>query len=147
MTSDRFEINAIPDSLMRDGPIIPVQIGFDQEFAVYGAGSPNLPPRRHLALVDTGAWDTCIDYNLATELELPVVGNASVAGAHGVAETSVYAVHVHIPELSYTIVGQFAGVDLSVGGQNLSALIGRTFLRNFTMTYEGRTGTVTISND
>jgi hypothetical protein len=38
-------------------------------------------------------------------------------------------------------------LSLLAGGQNHAALIGRTFLRHFTMTYEGRTGTVIISND
>lgn len=38
-------------------------------------------------------------------------------------------------------------IDLAAGGQAHLALIGRTFLRNFTMVYEGRTGTVTIHND
>jgi hypothetical protein len=38
-------------------------------------------------------------------------------------------------------------VDRAAGGQRHFALLGRTFLRNFTMTYEGRAGVVTISND
>ena len=147
MPTARFKFDGQSDSLMQDGPIIPVQIGFDPDFEDSSIRIPRLPlPLRH-ALVDTGAWDTCIDVNLATELELPIIGNATVAGAHGIAETNLYVAQIYIPELSYTIVGEFAGVDLSVGGQNLSALIGRTFLRNFTMTYDGRSGTVTISND
>jgi len=55
--------------------------------------------------------------------------------------------HVHVPALNFTIYGEFAGVDLVAGGQAHHALIGRTFLQNFTMTYEGRTGTVILSND
>jgi hypothetical protein len=39
----------------------------------------------------------------------------------------------------------FAGVHLVTGGQIHWALIGRTFLQHYTMVYEGRTGTVTIS--
>jgi hypothetical protein len=38
------------------------------------------------------------------------------------------------------------GVDLAAGGQIHRALIGRTFLRRFTMVYEGETGTVTLSS-
>ena len=147
MLTARFEFDGRPDSLMRDGPVIPVQIGFDPDFADSGVGVPELPHPLRRALVDTGAWDTCIDINLATELELPTIGYATVAGAHGIAETNVYLAQIHIPELPYTISGEFAGLDLSVGGQNFSALIGRTFLRHFTMIYDGRSGTVTISND
>ena len=48
--------------------------------------------------------------------------------------------------LNFTIYGMFAGVHLVAGGQIHRALIGRTFLQHYTMVYEGRTGTVTISN-
>jgi len=41
--------------------------------------------------------------------------------------------------------GAFAAIDLIAGGQWHHALIGRTFLQEFTMVYEGRTGTVTLS--
>jgi len=56
----------------------------------------------------------------------------------------MYVAQIHIPSLNYTIYGQFAGVDLAVGGQIHKALIGRTFLGNFTMMYEGSTGSVTL---
>jgi hypothetical protein len=69
---------------------------------------------------------------------------AGIAGSHHV---NVYLAQVHVLALRYTIFGAFAGVDLKAGGQVHSALIGRTFLRAFTMIYEGRTGTVTLSND
>jgi hypothetical protein len=41
--------------------------------------------------------------------------------------------------------GEFAGVHLTAGGQRHQALIGRTFLRRFHMTYDGLTGEVTIA--
>ncbi len=56
-------------------------------------------------------------------------------------------VQVHVPTLGQTAYGTFAAVHLAAGGQVHVALIGRTFLRNFTMIYEGRTGTVTIYNE
>ena len=43
--------------------------------------------------------------------------------------------------------GAFAGVELRGGGQVHSAPTGGTFSRHFTMVYEGRTETVTISDD
>ncbi len=42
--------------------------------------------------------------------------------------------------------GLFAGVHLVAGGQSHKALIGRTFLRSFTMIYNGRTGAVTLDS-
>ena len=43
--------------------------------------------------------------------------------------------------------GAFAGVHLTAGGQVHTALIGRTFLQDFTLTYEGQTGRVSIANE
>ncbi len=57
----------------------------------------------------------------------------------------MYLAHIHIPNLNFTIYGAFAGVDLIAGGQRHYALIGRTFLRYFKMTYDGLTGDVTLS--
>jgi hypothetical protein len=51
---------------------------------------------------------------------------------------------VYFPSLNKTMYGAFAGVNLAAGGQPHSALIGRTFLQYFTLTYYGMTGTVTI---
>ncbi len=53
---------------------------------------------------------------------------------------------IFIPRLQFTIFGQFAGVNLIAGGQGHHALIGRTFLKNFTMFYDGRTGEVVITS-
>lgn len=99
------------------------------------------------ALVDTGAMESCIDSLLAAQLGLPIVDRRKVSGVHGSQEVNVHLAQVHVPSLKVTIYGAFAGVHLAAGGQAHNALIGRTFLRNFTMVYEGRTGTVTLSND
>jgi predicted aspartyl protease len=99
------------------------------------------------ALVDTGALESCIDSSLAMRLNLPVVDRRNISGAHGAKEVNVHLAHIHIPSLLFTIYGPFCAVDLTAGGQQHHALIGRTFLQNFTMVYEGRTGNVTLSND
>ena len=81
---------------------------------------------------------------LATNLNLPVVNRRFVSGVQGSFEVNVYMAQVHFPALSKTMYGAFAGVNLVAGGQPHSALIGRTFLRHFTMTYNGKTGLVEI---
>jgi hypothetical protein len=91
------------------------------------------------ALVDTGATESC--------LNLPIVDRRRVSGTHGAGEVNVNLAQVLIPHLVLTIYGPFCGADLVAGGQAHHALIGQTFLQHFTMTYEGRTGTVTLSND
>ena len=133
--------------LVVHGPTLPVQIGFDSSFAPLGNPFPNLPPERFDALVDTGAFMSCIDSSVAMSLNLPIVDRQKVAGVHGSIEVNMHLAQIYIPSLAYTIYGAFAGVHLIAGGQSHHALIGRTFLRDFTMTYYGKTGTVTISND
>ena len=135
------------DLLSTWGPTIFVNIGFD---SAYRAGPKVVPVpglRDVQALVDTGASECCIDSLLATQLNLPVVDRRKVSGAHGAQEVNMHLAQVHVPTLSFTMYGVFAGVHLAAGGQVHRALIGRTFLRHFTMSYEGRTGTVTLSND
>ncbi|MGA2967511.1 MAG: hypothetical protein ABSD64_14985 [Terriglobales bacterium] len=132
------------------GPTLIVDIGFDPSFdpAQLPLGKLPAPGIKGLhGLVDTGATESCIDNLLATQLNLPIVDRRMIAGIAGQHQANVYLAQVHVPLLTYVIWGAFAGVDLKAGGQMHSALIGRTFLRGFTMTYEGRTGTVTISND
>jgi hypothetical protein len=106
-----------------------------------------LPQTPLPALIDTGAGESCIDSGLAMRLNLPIVDQRPISGIHGAGIVNVHLAHIHIPYLPWTIWGQFCAVDLIAGGQAHHALIGRTFLQGFTMVYEGRTGTVTLSND
>ena len=128
------------------GPTLQVNVGFDPEFKP-GHGSPKLPEGQLPALVDTGASQSCIDNDLAMQLGLPIVDRKEVSGIHGKSEVNMYLAQVRVPSLAFTIYGTFAGVLLRAGGQQHFALIGRTFLRNFSMYYEGRTGSVTLSNE
>ena len=56
----------------------------------------------------------------------------------------MHLAQIHVPSLQVTLYGTFAGVDLIAGGQLHHALIGRTFLRHFTMTYNGASGSVVL---
>ena len=98
------------------------------------------------ALVDTGATESCIDNLLAATLNLPIVNRRKLAGAFGAKEVNMHLAQVRILDLSFTIYGEFAGVDLIAGGQKHHALLGRTFLQKFTMHYDGQTGQVTLSS-
>lgn len=131
--------------LVRFGPSLPVEIGFDPSYRPDTGGRPSLPSDRRPALVDTGALDSCIDSDLAVTLKLPIVDRQSVAGAHGRGDVNMHLAQIYVPALGWTVYGKFAGVHLIAGGQPHYALIGRTFLRHFTMVYEGKTGVVTLS--
>ena len=132
-----------PDSLIQFGPTLAVRIGFDPDFS--SGTQPNLPTTEFHALVDTGASESCIDSAVAQSLGLPVVDRRKVAGVHGSDEVNVHLAQIYVPRLGFTSYGQFAGVHLHAGGQPHSALIGRTFLRSFTMIYDGNVGSVVLS--
>lgn len=129
------------------GPTLFVDVGFDQNWKVGHTVPPQPGIKNVEALVDTGATESCIDTLLATQLGLPIVDRRPTSGAHGKKDVNIYLAQIHIPTLNHNIYGAFAGVDLLAGGQIHKALIGRTFLRSFTMIYEGRTGLVTLSSN
>lgn len=135
------------DLLVTIGPTLIVNIGFDPKYKP-GVGVPAPVPTitNMMALVDTGASDCCIDSMLATQLGLPIVDKKKIAGVGGTQEVNIHLAQIHVPSLDHTIYGMFAGVHLVAGGQMHRALIGRTFLKSFTMTYTGSTGDVTLSN-
>jgi predicted aspartyl protease len=129
------------------GPTLLVDIGFDPSYDPSKGGKPASGIQGVHALVDTGATECCIDTILASTLNLPIVDRRVVSGSSGGHLVNVYLAQVYVHYIDKTMFGAFAGVNLRAGGQVHGALIGRTFLRHFTMTYEGRTGTVVISDD
>ena len=104
----------VPDSdgklgrnqLIQVGPSIQVSIGHfraDDE-------SGTLPNEDEfaLALVDTGASESCIDISFAQKLELPVVDKMTISGVGGAKPHDVYMAQIHIPDLKFTQYGKFA---------------------------------------
>ena len=136
-----------PDHLVQNGPTALVQIGYDPRSWLDTNRRPDLPAPRLTALLDTGAIASCIDDALAIDLGLPVVERQNVSGVHGIGSVARYRAQMHLPDLDSTFVGVFFGAYLKDGGQPYSAIIGRDFLRHFRLTYDGRTGAVTLSND
>jgi len=129
--------------LVAHGPELIVDIGFDPNYSgtgrPAGLGATGLP-----ALIDTGAYVSFIDADLATSLKLPAVDQQTVSGSAGKHSVIMYLGHIYIPALEVTITGQFGGVHLVSGGQRHSALIGRSFLMHFKMTYDGISGQVEL---
>jgi predicted aspartyl protease len=134
--------------LVAMGPTLFVDIGFDPNYNPQNPIQIPVPGIRGVqALVDTGAGESCIDSRLAAQLNLPIVDRRQIGGVGGAPVVNIHLAQVHVPSLGQTAYGAFAAVHLMAGGQVHRALIGRTFLQNFTMIYEGRTGTVTIRNE
>ncbi len=134
------------EQLIRHGPTILVDIGFDPSY-VPGKGLVPTPGAKDLpALVDTGASEIFIDTQLAVALNLPIIDhNRALGGAGGETLADVYLAQISIPALKSLIYGEFCGVNLTEAGMIHRALIGRTFLQDHTLTYRGKTGRVTLA--
>jgi len=132
------------DMLVRHGPTLFVDIGFDPTFQPANPAAPVAGVTQVYALVDTGATESCIDDQLAVNLNLPIIDRRQIGGVGGRHTVNVYLAQIHVPALAFTQYGGFAGVDLAAGGQTHQALIGRTFLWHFTMIYDGLTGGVRL---
>jgi predicted aspartyl protease len=143
--------------LLFKGPTIQVEVGFETSLFADPAQAQNIANSMAVgatqagvfqtveALVDTGAFESCIDEELAASLNLPVIDRRKCSGVGGEHELDVYLGHIRIPSLSQIRWGQFVGAKLSVGGQPHKALIGRAHLQGMILIYDGRAGTVTLS--
>ncbi len=135
-----------PARLLTVGPTLQVNIGFDVDFQPGSNTIPDLPSILIPALIDTGATASCIDSTVASIRELPISDRGNVSGVLGPGEVNMHIAQIYIPDLNTIFYGSFAGVHLLVAGNSQLALIGRDFLLNFKMYYDGTTGRVTISN-
>ncbi len=135
------------DLLQKFGPAIGARIGLDPNYVVGSDVPLDLPEREYRALVDTGAAVSCVDANLAAAPHSPIVDRQVHSGAGGRFEVNIHAAQIFLPELGWALDGRFAGVYLEAGGQPYHALLGRDFLKDFRMLYDGETGQVTLSRD
>ena len=134
-----------PDLLVRLGPTVYVDIGFKPLAIVDGV--PDLPLKRLKALIDTGAGDSCIDVGVAARAGLPVIDQRVCSGIGGATRVNMYLGRIYVPSLTQLLFQSFAGVELESGGQWHQALLGRTFLRPFVLSYRGLTGEVEIHGE
>ena len=132
------------DWLVSVGPTLWMDAGFDSAYTAAPGQVPTPGMRNIPALVDTGALESCIDDSLATELNLPVVDRVNMSGVGGLHVAKVYLAQIRSPRLHFVQYGRFTGAALTEGGQSHKILIGRTFLMNSIMFYDGQTGAVTL---
>ena len=107
-------------------------------------GKPNLPTKGIRALIDTGAGGDCIDDDLAKELGLVVHEEGFISGVGGRHWAATYMVRIYVPSLERLLFQSFTGVKLREGGQWHQVILGRTFLRQYRLTYDGTDGQVEI---
>jgi hypothetical protein len=81
---------------------------------------------------------------VAGRLVLPIIDRRICSGIGGATRVNVYMAQVYVPSLPHMLFQAFSGVELEAGGQRHSVLLGRTFLQQFAMQYNGKTGEVVI---
>ncbi len=97
------------------------------------------------ALIDTGASDSCIDEELAQQLQLPLIDQEGGSGIGGKETFNVYLGHIRIAALGMIQYGRFMGVKLRAGNQPHQALLGRTLFQGMILFYDGRDGSVRLA--
>lgn len=133
--------------LQRQGPCVQVSIGLAQSLAtqLLQQGQTLPKPISGIALIDTGASSTCIDSNVAQQLQLPIINVVNVASAsHASTPQNVYPIQIEVVGLPISIEAPNA-IGAALNSQGLIALIGRDVLQLCTLFYNGITGSFTLS--
>jgi len=132
-------------ALQQRGPVIPVAVTIEQNMgkSLLQQGK-SVPTKTGLALIDTGASQSCIDEQAAKELGLPVVNVGKMTSAsHEQHPCNLYPVQFSIPPALTFQAPHAMGAKLAV--QGLLAIIGRDVLQHCLMVYNGGIGQITIS--
>ena len=133
-----------PDSLVPVGPTVRVHVSSKPAFKPQSKQQTSHRVREAWALVDTGSNASSIDSRLAQDLGLRPVDQQIVAGVGGEHAMSLFLARIYVPELKHAINGKFVGVHLKEGGQIHDVLLGRDFLSDYVMIYDGVTNRVTL---
>lgn len=119
-----------------------VDIGLKSQSAA--SAKPDLPKKKIKALIDTGAGGDCIDDDLARSLGLPIMDEGEISGVGGRHWAYIYTARIYIPSLDRLLFQPFTGVKLQQGDQWHGVILGRSFLRQYRLAYNGADGTVSI---
>ena len=105
-----------PEFLFQQGPTLYADVGFDPGYRPGSTHRPNLQNNNIPALVDTGAFASCVDSKIAQVLNLPQIDHTvRVSGARGSHEHNMHLGQIYIPALDFTLWGRLIAVDLLAG--------------------------------
>ena len=131
------------DLLVQLGPTLLVDIGLRSQSAA--GETPDLPKKKIKALIDTGAGGDCIDDDLARSLGLPITDEGEISGVGGRHRAYIYTARIYVPNLERLLFQPFTGVKLQQGDQWHGVILGRSFLRQYRLVYNGADGSVSIA--
>ena len=127
------------------GPLIQVSVTVEQNFGkgLIAQGKSLPAPRSGLALVDTGASNSCIDEQVAKELGLPVIDVAIMQSAsHEKHPCNIYPVQIMTPIVTLNAP---RAMGAALATQGILVLIGRDVLQSCTLFYNGPAGQFTLT--
>ncbi|MBV8543611.1 MAG: retroviral-like aspartic protease family protein [Acidobacteria bacterium] len=134
-------------ALVAQGPCVQIIFGLAASLAtqIIQQGHPVPNPVSGMGLIDTGASTTCIDNSTAQAMGLPVVDVVKMMSAsHAATDANVYPIQLQLIGTPIRVeITRALGAELK--GQGIIALIGRDFLANCTLFYNGVTGGLTLS--
>ncbi len=141
-----------PNALILAGPVLSVEISIPTPLVeVYTKENKQIPsPVSGLALIDTGATNTCVDDDVISQLGVAPIGRREIHNSGGKQEVNIYPAHFRFPaiqnfEIDFTAT---IGVNIQaqkVSGQSIIALIGRDVLARCVFVYNGTLGTYSLS--
>ncbi len=133
--------------LQTRGPVVQVTVGVADVVAhQLAAAGQNVPqPIAGQALIDTGASVTCIDDQIAQQLQLPVIDVAQMTSAsHAAIPVNIYPAVIEFVGFGMRLnIGRAMGANLAP--QGIVALLGRDLLQVCTLHYNGPTGQITLA--
>jgi len=132
-------------ALQLRGPILQVSLTIEQNAGkgLVAQGKTVPTPRSGLALIDTGASNTCVDEQTAKDLGLPVIDVANMQSAsHEKHSCNVYPVQIITPIVTLNAP---RAMGAALASQGLLVLVGRDVLQNCNLFYNGPAGQFTLS--
>lgn len=132
-------------ALQLRGPILQVSLTIEQNAGkgLLAKGQTVPTPRSGLALIDTGASNTCVDEQTAKDLGLPIIDVANMQSAsHEKHSCNVYPVQIITPIVTLNAPRPMGA---ALASQGLLVLIGRDVLQNCNLFYNGPAGQFTLS--
>lgn len=122
--------------LQLEGPTIPIVVRGEPGQRNFQAGYRDEFPTN--AIIDTGASEVCIDYRIAHALDLRAVDQRTIQTVGGPILVQVFLGLLEVPGLKYRKLTRLYAPK--VERVNYNALLGRSFLKDFYVTFEGPTG-------
>lgn len=144
MAPDELGFPHDPGRLINNGILLDVRIGRRPT-----PREPHPPLVEQKALIDTGAQDCYVDDDLAQELRLDLRGSEPVGrirDVRGPQQVWIYSTLIVVDRFDISLHDPCAGYKIRQMGGNFGVILGRHFLWQMRMFYDGPSGGVTLEH-